>query len=153
MKWIEVNGVVKKGHLIASGQAKDSPYPRGSIEMQVPFFKQRGLDLSYFHPATLNIDISPISFQMVNPQYIFRGVNWTSIIPPEDFSFSKCEISNQANWYPGWVYYPHPKTKPQHFQDASTIEIITHYIVGIGYSDLVRLRLIPNEIRLENFPD
>lgn len=38
--WKIVEGVVKEGHQVASGMAKDSPYPRGTIEMQLPFLKR-----------------------------------------------------------------------------------------------------------------
>ena len=38
-----VTGVVVEGYRVASGPSKDYPY--GSLEKQIPLFKERGLDL------------------------------------------------------------------------------------------------------------
>ena len=53
-EWILVEVIIKQGHQVASGLAKDNPYPRGTIEMQIPFFQQLGLDLSSFFLGTFN---------------------------------------------------------------------------------------------------
>ncbi len=47
-KWQGVEGIIERGHQVASGMASDSPYPKGTIEMQTPFFQNLGLDLSAF---------------------------------------------------------------------------------------------------------
>ena len=39
----------------------DSPYPDGSIPLQMPHFAARGLDLLPYYPATLNISIGAVS--------------------------------------------------------------------------------------------
>ena len=147
--WIKVKGIIKQGHQVASGMAEASPYPRGSIEMQVPFFEELGLDLRPFFLATLNISISPYQFTLKNPGYTFRNVRWNPEIPAEDFSFSRCQLIFRGTTYQGWVYYPHPETKPQHFQDSSTLEVIFPYIADIGYGDFVELKLNNLEIILE----
>ncbi len=41
--------VLVQGHGVASGKAV-SPYPKGTIEMQLPFFAALGLDLSSYWP-------------------------------------------------------------------------------------------------------
>ena len=148
-KWVFVEGYIKQGHQIASGQAKASPYPKGSIEMQTPFFTERGLDLSPFYSGTLNISIKPKTFEFTEPEFTFRNVNWIEGFPPEDFSFSRCYISVNDRWYPGLVYYPRPETKTQHFHDNSTIEIITEQIPEIGYGDRVKIKLNGEEIILK----
>ena len=43
---LRVTGVLMRGHEVAS--KKSVHYPQGTIEMQAPFFKERGLDLSGF---------------------------------------------------------------------------------------------------------
>src|SRR6185503_17786920 len=91
-KWIRISGIVDRGHQVASGMASDNPYPNGTIKMQIPFFKERGLDLGSFFQGTLNVSISPNSFEMKLPEYTFRKVAWTTLHPPEDFSFSRCKI-------------------------------------------------------------
>ena len=75
-KWITVNGTISKGHQVASGIAKDSPYSQGRIYMPTPFLKQLGLDISSFFAGTLNIKISPYKFKLYNPQYTFELVKW-----------------------------------------------------------------------------
>jgi hypothetical protein len=149
INWIIITGTIKQGHQIASGQAKDSPYPRGSVEMQLPYFAERGLDLSQFYVGTLNISIKPHTFEFVAPAITYRNVKWIEGFPPEDFSFSKCYISYDDRWYPGYVYYPRPETKTRHFHDNSTIEIITVRIQNIGYGDQVQLKLNGAEFRLK----
>ena len=144
--WQKVNGIVGRGHQVASGSALDSPYPAGTIEMQMPFFKALGLDLSDYFAGTLNVSISPHTFQLTNPELTFRQVEWTDRHPPEDFSFSRCHILFAGSAYNGWIYYPHPETKKRNFQTPSTIEIIAPKIVRLGYGDRVEFEYNPKEI-------
>jgi len=148
-KWVVVDGYIKQGHQIASGQAEDSPYPKGSIEMQTPFFAEQGLNLSQFFSGTLNISIKPKGFEFSEPEFTFRNINWIEGFPPEDFSFSRCYISFNDRWYSGFVYYPRPETKTQHFHDNSTIEIITERIPEISYGDRIKIKLNSEEIILK----
>ena len=39
-----------------------SPYPRGSIALQAPYFSKNGLNLSGFWYGTLNLSLYPIKF-------------------------------------------------------------------------------------------
>ena len=142
--WLILTGVVIRGHQVASRRSEH--YPRGTIEMQLPHFKERGLDLSSFHPATLNISIAPHSFAMKSPQYTFRCVNWASQHPPEDFSFSLCRVCYEGSRYESWIYYPHPETKKRHWQDRSTVEIIAPCIPGIRYGDRVEIEFNTAEV-------
>lgn len=147
-RWKTIDGILQDGHKVASGQAAASPYPRGTISMQKPCFKARGLDLDGFYEGTLNISIAPRTFAITDAEYQFFAVEWTSRHPPENFFFSRCTIIVQAVAYPGWVYCPDPSTKQQHFQDPSIIEVIAPWIAGIGVGDRVSLGLNTAEIRL-----
>ncbi|WP_035994166.1 hypothetical protein [Leptolyngbya sp. KIOST-1] len=129
--WQTVKGIIVPGHQVASGAAPDSPYPAGAIAMQTPFFKALGLDLSGYFPGTLNVSIAPKRFQLINPEFTFRQVEWTNRHPPEDFSFSQCWVFFQGFSYDGWIYYPHPETKKRNFQEPSTLEIIAPTIPGL----------------------
>jgi len=144
--WTTVTGVVRPGHQVASGMAQDSPYPAGTIAMQMPFFRERGLDLTNFFQGTLNISIHPHTFSMRSPEYTFRNVNWTTEHPPEDFSFSCCRVIVENDEYEGWVYYPHPETKIRNFQDSTIIEVIAPWIPNVGYGAEVKLRVNSEEI-------
>jgi hypothetical protein len=143
---VVVPGVVCRGYGIASGVARNSPYPNGSIPLQIPHFQRLGLDLSGLHGATVNVSIRPRRFQLSRPRFTFRSVEWVAGFPPEDFSFSPCRIRFGAGVYRGWVYYPHPETKQRHHHDPTTLEIIASYIPGIGTGDDVELELLADEI-------
>ncbi|HEY5156455.1 MAG TPA: hypothetical protein VII93_00625 [Anaerolineales bacterium] len=142
--WIPVNGIVVKGHRVASRPSKDYPY--STIEKQKPYFKERDLDLEAYFTGTLNISITPLRFEMIKPEFTFLDVAWTDLHPPEHFSFSRCKIWFQGREYTGLVYYPHPETKIRHQQNPSVIEVMTEYIPGISYGDRVVLLLNTNEI-------
>ena len=144
----KVNGIVTRGHMVASGQSEH--YPRGTIEMQLPYLKALGLDLSAYYPATLNISIDPATFNLIAPEYTFRQVHWTDAHLPEDFSFSACRITYRDTQYNGWIYYPHPETKERHFQNASIIEVIAQFIPEIRYGDRVSLEFKSGEILIGN---
>ena len=145
---ISLTGIVKPGHQVASGNASNSPYEHGTLEMQLPFFKDLGLDLSGFYLGTLNISIAPHTFKLVQPKYTFAQVKWHRDYPAETFSFSPCMVIYQDISYDGLIYYPHPETKIGHFQDDSILEIITSPISDIGYGDRLNLKINPQEIQL-----
>ena len=142
-----VSGEIVAGYHVASGPSKDYPY--GTLEKQIPLFKQFGLNLERFHLGTLNVSIAPATFEMVNPEYTFRQVAWTDLHPPEDFSFSHCTVTFKGAKYAGYVYYPHPETKKRHFESASLLEIISVYIPEIRYGERVELELNVEEIRIQ----
>lgn len=146
---MKVDGVVEQGHQVASGRSPNSPYPAGSIELQKPFFKELGLDLSSFFDGTLNVSIRPHTFTLTTPQYTFRHVNWITGFPPEDFSFSQCRLLFNGRSHDCWLYYPHPETKTKHFQDPSIIEIIAPFVPDITYGRQVELMLNQEELTLQ----
>lgn len=141
---VTIHGVVARGHGVAS--RKSAYYPSGTIKMQKPFFKERGLDLTPYKNGTLNVSISPSIFKMIHAEFTFRNVTWTDLHPPEHFSFSRCKVQFSGVEYDGWVYYPHPETKERHFQDPSILEIIAQKIPGIKVGDKVAVELNPQEI-------
>jgi hypothetical protein len=144
----QISGILKSGHRVASGMADNSPYEKGTLEMQLPFFKALGLDISKFYLGTLNIDIAPHTFEVVKPQYTFCNVKWHRDYPTEDFSFALCELIFRDVTYEGLVYYPHPETKIGHFQDPSIIEAIAPPLPNIHYGDQIAIALNPSEIKI-----
>lgn len=147
--WLTITGRIDRGHRVASGTTAETPYPRGTIAMQTPFFTARGLDLRGFYQGTLNISIHPRTFTMRQPAYTFRRIEWTMLHPPEDFSFSQCMVLANGTEYSGWIYYPHPETKLTHFQDPSIIEVIAPFIPGLGYGDRVAIAVNPAEVTVD----
>ena len=146
-KWQRIPGKVTKGYGVASGQTKDSPYPQGSIVMQTPFFLERGLDIRHYYPATLNVSIAPNRFRMVNPEWTFQDVAWFEECC-ETFSFSRCRILYSSKEIDGLIYYPHPETKPDHFQDDSVLEILAPFLEDLGEGERIIVLLKKNEVEI-----
>jgi hypothetical protein len=146
-EWLMVPGVIVRGHEVASRRSEH--YPEGTIAMQIPFFKERGLDLTPYYRGTLNISISPYKCRVKKAEYRFSKVDWTPNHPPEDFSFSRCHLIFQGETYEGWIYYPHPETKIRHHQNDSLMEVIAQYISGIGYGAKIEVKVKPSEIDLQ----
>jgi hypothetical protein len=147
-----LQGVVVKGHRVATGPSMDYPYC--SLERQLPFFLAGGLDLTAFHLATLNISIAPLRFILEKPAYTFRQIAWTELHPPEDFSFSPCcvNLPGTPEWFEGYVYYPHPETKIRNFHNPSLLEVITVKIPDIGYGTQLQVALDPQAVRISRNP-
>ena len=146
--WVFIVGLIKPGHQIASGQAKDSPYKQGSLKLQQPYFQALGLDLNEFYLGTLNLSIAPYTFELIEPEYTFRDLKWHPDYPAETFSFSRCIVEHKAQSFQSLVYYPHPETKIGHFQDPSIVEIIAPYLSGVEYGDRLSVKINSEEIRM-----
>lgn len=141
-----IAGRVVPGYGVASGRAANSPYPQGTILMQRPHFESRGMDFSGLFLGTLNISIAPYTAHIRTPQFTFEQVRWYPEAPPETFSFSKCVAEFEGQEFASWIYYPHPETKPMHFQDPTTLEILAPPIPGIAYGHQLHLWLNPQEV-------
>ena len=141
-----ISGTVIQGHQIASGKTLNSPYPDGSIPLQTPFFRELGLDLTAFYPGTLNVSIAPQSFRLRKASYRFDYLQWIEGFAPETFSFCACAIWYKDTAYDGYIYYPHPETKTQHFHNDSLLEVICKQVHGIEYGDSVRLQYLTEQI-------
>ena len=141
-----VQGILKKGYGVASGPSSDYPY--GALERQVPIFKRRGLDLTGCFLGTLNIDIRPVTFELIRPEFTFRDVRWTDLHPPEHFSFSPCQVAHGGREFEGWIYYPHPETKRRNFQDRSLMEVIAPHIPGLTTGVMLRVCVDVDQVSL-----
>ncbi|ANV87943.1 hypothetical protein [Picosynechococcus sp. PCC 7117] len=149
MTWQTVTGLLTRGHQVASGQAKNSPYEAGTIALQTPHFRNLGLDLSGYFPGTLNISIAPKTFTLIQPRYTFTNLQWHPDFSPETFSFSPCYIEHRQQRYDGLIYYPHPETKLGHFQAPATLEVLAPLIPDLTYGDRLQLSLHQAEVRIE----
>ena len=142
---------VVRGHCVASGTSGDSRFPGGTIRMQLPFFMALGLDLSPFHPATVNVDIAPCTYRVAAPRYSFRQVAWHPTMPPEDFSFFNVEVLGLGpEPVTGFIYYPHPETKPCHFQKASVLELLLPFVPSLSYGMRVQLRIPVSQMTINS---
>lgn len=122
------HGRLVEGHGVASGRSGDSPYPAGTIALQTPHFQARGLDLTPYQSATLNLDFAPGEWRLCDPDHQVRLLRWTDHHPPETFSFWHCHLRRLKE--PGLpevaalIYHPHPETKRAHHQRPSLLELL-----------------------------
>ncbi len=137
-----VNARILQGHRVASGQNGNPLFPGGTLRMQTPFFHTLGLDLSRYHMGTLNVSIAPLSYRVVTPRLTFRSVKWHPTEPPEDFSFFDVRLLRE-NLPPieGLIYFPHPETKPTHFQNPDVLELLLPFVEGLGYGTVIQLEV------------
>lgn len=113
--------------------------------MQKPHFLALGIDLSPFYLGTLNVSIAPNSFELC-PQKTLSQVKWSDHHAAESFSFVPIGLTWQQQSYSGLIYYPHPDTKIDHFQDPGILELLMPAIAGITYGDAVILTASRSEL-------
>jgi hypothetical protein len=102
--------------------------------MQEPYFKAMGLDLGAYHPGTLNVSIAPAVYHVRSPRLTFRQVKWHPTEPAEDFSFFDVRLVRPgSDAVSGLIYFPHPDTKPEHFQQPDVLELLMPFVESVGY--------------------
>lgn len=102
--------------------------------MQAPFFNACGLDTNHLYPGTVNVSIAPWRYRVKKSRYTFTQVKWHPTEPAEDFSFFDVEIIRPGKApVAGYIYYPHPETKPEHFQRPDVIELWLPFVEGLSY--------------------
>ena len=146
---IRLAGMIVRGHRVASGANPRSPYPQGTISLQIPHFAQRGLDLSAFHPATLNVSTSPFDVLFECPAHRFEDVRWTDLHGPETFELVHVELELADRVVRAWGYRPTAETKADHPQPADVLEIIAPYLPEASILRELNVRLDPAEVRVE----
>ena len=142
--------MVVPGHGVASGRNGDPRFPGGTIQMQLPHFAERGVDLSRFHPATMNLDLSPCRVSVPNPRVTLRDVQWHPTEPAEDFSFADARIRWKGSWHEAQIYWPHPETKPEHEQAPGILEILAPRLEGLEYGAELTVEVDPSEVRFDD---
>ncbi|TAI48866.1 hypothetical protein [Flagellimonas allohymeniacidonis] len=145
---MKISAKVIPGHGAASGKKNDERYPSGTIALQAPFFKELGLDIYKYHPGTLNIDVAPYNINISQPKCYFENVKWTSHIPSENFYFFDIALYHLGSRYEGLIYMPDPKTKTEHEQSKSTLELLLPKIENVVYGSHVDIEIDDNQINL-----
>jgi hypothetical protein len=140
MNWRRVSGVIVRGHRVASGLNGDPRFPGGTLAMQRPYFAALGLDLAAMHAGTLNISIAPARYELRQPRWTFPLVKWHPTEPAETFSFVQARMETaDRREAAGWIYHPHPETKPEHFQSTDVLEVLMPFVEGLDYGTPVTL--------------
>ncbi len=141
---------IVRGHRVASGMNGDPRFPGGTIAMQLPHFLRLGLDVSRFHPGTLNVSIAPLHYRVLQPRLTFRDLQWHPSEPAESFSFLDCKIIIAQRTHDALIYLPHPETKPEHFQAPDVLELLAPWIEGLRYGDEIQIQADPAQIVFES---
>ena len=72
-------------------------------------------------------------------------MKWHPVEPPEDFSFCDVRVVlDRAEPVDGYIYYPHPETKPEHFQAPDVLELLLPWTPCLTYGDRIELQ-VPEE--------
>lgn len=133
---------IVEGYRVASGLNGNPRFPGGTLRMQAPHFLALGLDLSPFHPGTLNICIDPFRYTVVKAKHTFRNVKWHPTEPAEDFSFFDVRlVRSDKPSVAGLIYFPHPETKPEHFQKPDILELLLPFVEGLHYGMSLKLEI------------
>jgi hypothetical protein len=114
---------------VASGRAAQSPYPAGTIALQAPFFLAQGIDLSPYFAGTLNVDLAPHTPPACVPMFDGR-LRWFGELE-ERFLLTPIALRHAGVVHEGLWYYPHPQTKPAHFQRPGVVELLLPWIAGL----------------------
>jgi hypothetical protein len=118
--------------------------------MQAPHFLARGLDLAAFYGGTVNVSIAPLRYRVAQPRLTFRAVKWHPTEPAEDFSFFDVRLLRDGQPpAEGLIYYPHPETKPEHFQKPDVLELLLPFVDGLSYGAEVKLELPEEQMLVE----
>ena len=143
-----ITGSIVRGHGVASGCSNDERFPDGTLSLQWPFFINMGLDLNRYHRATINISVCPLRPEPVCAFQTFRNIKWHPDCAAEDFSFFQVELKLEDDEsVDGLIYWPHPETKPEHFQDPHVIEIMAPKIPELSLGDKVTFLVNKSQMR------
>ena len=143
-----------EGHRVASGLNRSPRFPGGTLRMQFPHFLARGLDLSAFHLGTLNVSIVPLAYRVLKARHTFTNVKWHPTEPAEDFSFFDVRVvCPDQTPVDGLIYFPHPDTKPEHFQQPDVLELLLPFVEGLHYGMALTLDIPTNQMVIESAND
>ncbi|MBX7211107.1 MAG: hypothetical protein K1X78_22565 [Verrucomicrobiaceae bacterium] len=145
-----ITATIVPGHRVASGLNGDPRFPGGTIRLQMPAFLKHGIDLGSFHPGTLNVSTAPFRHRVLRARHTVRQLKWHPVEPPEDFSFFDVTVHRtDAAPVSGWIYLPHPDTKPAHFQRPDVLELLLPWMDDVAYGSAVRLEVPADQMAFE----
>ena len=149
--WQVSTARVVSGHGVASGRNGNPRFPGGTLRMQADHFRERGIDLSTFFLGTINVSIAPYTYRVVNPRQTIRQLKWHPTEPAEDFSFFDLRAAGPGGeGVAGLIYYPHPDTKPTHFQQPDVLELLLPYVAELRVGAEMRLEIPRNQMLIED---
>ncbi len=150
MKGIILKGRVKKGYRIASGLNSDPALRlNNTIYLQKPFFEKALIpNISKTYNGTINLDISPSKFKILQPDYEVT-CEWIDGVT-ETFWFVGTLINFKKKKYRGYIYYPCPSKVKSH--DDDVVELLTKKIPDLHYRDSLIILVPAKKIKLTETP-
>ena len=119
--------------------------------MQIPHFLALGLDLRSFHLGTLNVSLAPLCYRVVKARHTFTNMKWHPTEPAEDFSFFDVRVIRpDESPIAGFIYFPHPDTKPEHFQQPDVLELLLPFVKGLHYGMELSLEIPTTQMVIES---
>ena len=136
---LSLTGTVAKGYGHASGSAK---YPEGTINLQKIAFLKHGLDIRMCFSGTINLSIAPSTYEVAQPEFILKGVEWKSGRIPENFFIGRALIITNGQEIPAYVYLPDPTTKTGSTDNPQHLQLLAPFIEGLhtGAALTVKIR-------------
>jgi len=148
-EWQTVAARVVAGHGVASGRNGNPKFPGGTLRMQADHFRKQGVDLFMFHIGTVNVSIAPYAYQVLSSRHTVRQVKWHPTDPAEDFSFFDVRVlAPDCATVHGLIYYPHPDTKPTHFQHPDVLELLLPFVKSLSYGAEIQLAVRRDQLRI-----
>lgn len=146
MRKIVLKGRVVRGYGIASGLNPDPTLKlNNTIYLQKPFFeKARIPNISKMYNGTINLDISPQEFKIIQPDYEVT-CEWIKDVT-ETFWFVKTIIDFKSKKYQAYVYYPCPSEVKSHKDNI--VELLTQKMPDLNYGQLLSIQVSEEKIRL-----
>src|ERR1700686_5786575 len=146
-KELRLTGTIVRGIGGASGQAFSDGV--GSIARQTQFFERKGVPrASQWFKGTINIDLTPLEFQIIRADYEVTAA-WHPEHPAfeETFWLVDVTLEFQGTRYPAYIYYPLPSAMKVH--PDSTMELLTQRIEGLRYEGQATVLIPEDSIRLK----
>ena len=148
---VELEGIVKQGLRHASGEDIDGKkYPDadgvvGTISKQKPFFKEVIPESSRFFNGTINLDITPNLFRILNPDYEVT-CQWKKGVT-ETFWFVDVDIKHNHSFSKGFVYYPGTSEIKRHTVN-NMFELLAPKMPDVNYGDAISILYSPVKIKI-----
>lgn len=143
--------VIKGGQAAGGGREEasnvgplSSKKAGGTIVRQIPHFLEFGVDLTSFHPATINVSVAPLLLKFERPTHSIAALKWHPDYAPENFSFFDCEIGFAGDQFSGFIYLPHRDQALGAIAGAQYVEVIARKIPALEYGSLLQLK-VPNK--------
>lgn len=113
-------------------------------------FQKLGLDLSPYFIGTINVDISPRTFELGSPKHFFAEVDWSPHIPSENFYFFDVTLFVHEKAYQGLIYMPDPQTKVEMEQSSTVLELILPPVEQVEYGSQVEIEVMEKQIVIKS---